>query len=201
MATKNQDSTKNVMLLGKTGAGKSLLGSVLLNDYEIFEAGNSTFSWTKDTSSMTTKDGSYKIFDTKGFMDTADEILKQDGCPEKMVFNALKTVGTIADEGVHALLLVMKCERIGAEDGKLAKDVLARLFNFDVRDHVILVITNCEDNLVDNPEEGFKWIRENAKNKGSNFGKFFSLVKNERRVVFVNNRNPKTVSHLVIFFC
>ena len=107
----------------------------------------------------------------------------------------MKTVGCIADEGVNAVLLVLKLDRISQAEGEFAKKTLLRLFGHDFQEKILLIITNCEDNLVDEPEEGKKWLKENAKNAGSNFTNYFALVGGDpKKVIFVNNINPATVS-------
>lgn len=183
-------------MFGKTGAGKSLLGGVLLDDYEKFVVSQNTSSATKKTSSFVNSDQNCKIFDTKGFLDTADEIKSQKdgGNPQTMVLAALETVGCIAEEGVHAVLLVLKLDRISHAEGEFAEKTLLRLFGHNFQEKMLLIITNCEENLVDEPEEGKTWLEENSKDAGSNFKKFFALVSGDpKKVIFVNNKNPATV--------
>lgn len=192
-----KSETKNIIMFGKTGAGKSLLGCVLLNDYEEkFAVSQNTYSETKETSSFVNPLQNVKIFDTKGFLDTDDEIENQKGggSPQTMVFKALETVGCIGKEGVHAVLLVLKLARISQAEGELAKKALMRLFDHDVREKILLIITCCEDNLVEEPEVGEEWIKENTKDAGSHFKNYYALVgKDPKKVIFVNNTNPKTV--------
>ena len=114
---------------------------------------------------------------------------------------ALETVGCIADEGVNAVLLVLKLDRISQAEGEFAKKTLTRIFGNECQEKILLVITNCEDNLVEKPEDQKKWLDQNAKDAGSNFKNYFALVgKNPEKVIFVNNTNPATVSFTLIFF-
>ena len=85
--TNIKSETKNIILFGKTGAGKSLLGGVLLNDYDQFPVSQNTYSATKETSVFENPVQNCNIFDTKGFLDTADEIenQKDGGNPQTMV--------------------------------------------------------------------------------------------------------------------
>ena len=192
---------KNIIMFGKTGAGKSLLGGVLLNDYKQFPVSSNTFSATKETSNVVNPIENCKIFDTKGFLDTQDEINahKEGGSPQTLLKNALDTVGCIAEEGFHAILLVIKLDRISQAEVELAKKTLLRLFGYECREKFLLVITNCEDNLVDYPKEGEKWLAENVENTGSNFKNYFALVnENPKKVIFVNNKNLDTVSYSVV---
>ena len=107
----------------------------------------------------------------------------------------MKTVDCIAEEGVHAVLLVLKLDRISQAEGEFAQKTLLRIFGHNCQEKMLLIITNCEDNLVDKPEEGKKWLEENSKDAGSNFKNYFALVNGDpKKVIFVNNINPATVS-------
>lgn len=182
-------------MFGKTGAGKSLLGGVLLGRYDKFTVSQNTSSATKETSFEVNSVQNCKIFDTKGFLDTADEIKSQkDGDPQAMIHEALKTVDCIAEEGIHAVLLVLKLDRISHAEGEFAEKTLLRLFGHNFQEKMLLIITNCEENLVYEPDEGKTWLEENIKDAGSNFKKFFALVSGDpKKVIFVDNKNPKTV--------
>ena len=62
---------KNLLLLGKTGVGKSLLGNVLL-DKEKFKVSNNTRSCTKIFSEVEeNEDRKIRIMDGRGFLDTS----------------------------------------------------------------------------------------------------------------------------------
>ena len=116
-----------------------------------------------------------------------------------MLLLALDTVECIADEGVNAILLAIKLDRISQAEGEFAKKTLMRLFSHECREKILLVITNSEDNLVEVAEERKKWLKENSENSGSNFKNYFALVnKNPEKVIFVNNGNPNTVSYTLI---
>ena len=64
-------SEKYVLMLGRTGAGKSLLGNVLLNQ-NAFDVSDSTVSCTKKTSEFRSFERKLVLYDTKGLLDTDD---------------------------------------------------------------------------------------------------------------------------------
>ena len=59
------------MIFGRTGAGKSLLGNVLLNRNS-FNVSDSTISCTKKTREVRSLDRKLVLYDTKGLLDTDD---------------------------------------------------------------------------------------------------------------------------------
>ena len=64
-------SDKHVLIFGRTGAGKSLLGNVLL-DRNSFNVSDSTISCTKKTREVRSLDRKVVLYDTKGLLDTDD---------------------------------------------------------------------------------------------------------------------------------
>ena len=64
-------SEKYVLMFGRTGAGKSLLGNVLLN-VNAFDVSDSTVSCTKKTTELRSFGRKLVLYDTKGLLDTDD---------------------------------------------------------------------------------------------------------------------------------
>ena len=64
-------SNKHVLIFGRTGAGKSLLGNVLLNT-DSFNVSDSTISCTKKTDEVRSLERKVVLYDTKGLLDTDD---------------------------------------------------------------------------------------------------------------------------------
>ena len=64
-------SEKYVLMFGRTGAGKSLLGNVLMN-LNAFDVSDSTVSCTKKTTELRSFERKLVLYDTKGLLDTDD---------------------------------------------------------------------------------------------------------------------------------
>ena len=76
----SQVKPKNLLMLGKTGVGKSLLGNVLL-DKEVFKVSHSTRSCTQGFSELTeNKNRKISLMDCRGFLDTSQikHMIKSD---------------------------------------------------------------------------------------------------------------------------
>ena len=69
---------KNVLLVGKTGVGKSLLGTVLVNIKRGFKVSDGTKSETKKVQIRRNEDRKIQIIDTRGLCDT-DSIIEMSG--------------------------------------------------------------------------------------------------------------------------
>jgi hypothetical protein len=57
-----------------------------------------------------------------------------------MCVNALETIECIADNGFHAILLVLKLDRISLAEGELARTTLMRIFGEEFQEKTLLVI-------------------------------------------------------------
>ena len=72
---------KNVLLMGKTGVGKSLLGNILTNKHG-FQVSDGIKSCTKDVCYLRNEKRKIAVIDTKGLCDTERNIEMSEAKPE-----------------------------------------------------------------------------------------------------------------------
>ena len=192
-------SDKHVLLLGRTGSGKSLLGNVLIDKYcgsdSFLTASSPTTSQTQETFILGNIERRVKIYDTKGFFDWSDWGLRTRPKTEEertvlLAKEYQEIWETVANsEGIDSVALVLPAHtRFDGNDAQLARMAAKNLFNNElINRRLFIVVTFSKLDL--NQDIDSKIIRsEMEKNK---FTQFFDLVNSDpERVVFVNNIDP-----------
>ena len=142
MATAILQQRRNIVVLGKTGAGKSTVANQILGKKH-FKVSTSTQSVTRRIKNgearITVDDIDYniKIIDTVGLFDTGSITNKQ-------VIQLIKShFQEKVPEGVNLVLFVFKEGRFTDEE-KLAFEYVIAKFSKEISDISALVITNCE---------------------------------------------------------
>ncbi|RHZ74812.1 hypothetical protein Glove_219g64 [Diversispora epigaea] len=169
----NNDTLPSILIIGKTGAGKSTLGNYLMVDKkQSFEVGHSQESATITSSSLITKIGGeyFKVVDTPGLFDT-----KRTN--EEIINEITRAIQNCAF-GIKAILFVLQFTRISEEEKTVIKIVKGFLGEDTLR-HFIIVFSKCGKPLTFLPPQKFKklWC-DNIRNLVNSAGNRWSISPN-----------------------
>uniref|UniRef100_A0A672IH67 AIG1-type G domain-containing protein n=1 Tax=Salarias fasciatus TaxID=181472 RepID=A0A672IH67_SALFA len=166
-----------VVLLGKTGTGKSKFGNALIGE-NVFNVNSSPNSGTSRCQAATEVNGEITVVDTPGFFDNCRD--KVDVKPE-----IVKSI-TECSPGPHAFLIVLKVEKFTEHESQVITKI-KELFSEEAFKYAVLVFTHGDQLDEDKTVKEFVDDNKDLKELSDKCGGRCHVVDNK----YWNNNQPE----------
>ena len=156
---------RNILVIGKTGAGKSTVANKIIGQ-NVFTTSGSVESRTSvnshcDVMVVDERNGNLyaiRMIDTIGFEDTGNED-RDKTSNEEIIESVKRYFQTYTPEGLHLIIFVYRKGRFTQEEKKVF-DFIAEKFEADIKPLSALVITCCDNETDEAREEIISNFRE-----------------------------------------